>query len=462
MTIYEAPAGIDDAGRRPGVADAMRAGWHRQVQAFIASTKVRANPSGLFFDQLADTSGVPDPEPVGVPWNGFPQILTNWFASQPGDAELMANRYAEQPITASKLFGLYRKLPDGRFAEIAITYRRQDEYCEWHVERTPQGKATRMSFTCEPPEYWEFLASNGEVGRGLVLELYRELLHRELDWQEISWPHDVYEDDDTGKKVVRYNAGDYNPYNEWNTTKGAVHLTHWANSLAAEVQLASDGSYLWPQPAGAVDPQRLICCAGYGGVNRSSDPKIGASVYGFARQGLSVALANPIGLYMSPFNVDLRDPAGQPVARALKVIRASADGTKILRVELGVPNGAAFQLGDCTVDGENIQFGGQIARKITMKLFAIAKNIPGAAPTSIDRCRTTCCPFPGNPQFTGIFSNDGASCADRTDAEWARNVRDVADIAVAAGGLARVDADPPPAGRAERGVRTAGRSIADW
>ena len=42
--------------------------------------------------------------------------------------------------------------------------------------------------------------------------------------------------------VIRYRAGDYNPRNIWNTERGAVHLTHPANSLFAEVVLASDGT----------------------------------------------------------------------------------------------------------------------------------------------------------------------------------------------------------------------------
>src|SRR5689334_2244760 len=29
----------------------------------------------------------------------------------------------------------------------------QDEYCEWSVTRRPDGKITRVTFTCEGPEY---------------------------------------------------------------------------------------------------------------------------------------------------------------------------------------------------------------------------------------------------------------------------------------------------------------------
>ena len=46
----------------------------------------------------------------------------------------------------------------------------QDEYCEWNVTRDPQtDKITRVSFTSEGPEYWQFLAATAP---DRLLELY--------------------------------------------------------------------------------------------------------------------------------------------------------------------------------------------------------------------------------------------------------------------------------------------------
>jgi hypothetical protein len=37
-------------------------------------------------------------------------------------------------------------------------YRPQDEYCEWRTERHPgTGEITKVTFTSEPPEYWQAL-----------------------------------------------------------------------------------------------------------------------------------------------------------------------------------------------------------------------------------------------------------------------------------------------------------------
>lgn len=44
----------------------------------------------------------------------------------------------------------------------------QDEYCEWSVTRNSDNKITRIDFTCEGPEYWEYL---GKVQPETVLEV---------------------------------------------------------------------------------------------------------------------------------------------------------------------------------------------------------------------------------------------------------------------------------------------------
>lgn len=432
MPLYDPPAAIDDFARRPQHEAGLRADWDRTVKGFIAKTKDAGDPdltiSGLFFDQFADTSGVPDPAPAGVPWNAFPQNLTNWFATQPvANQEKLANEWAERAITTTQLFGFSQKNAAGQFVPIPVTYRRQDEYCEWFVEKTG-NQIARMSFSCEPPEYWSFLA---EQDITLVVDLYRELLRQPtLQQPDICWPFDVYSPPDSkGKRQILFKKGDYNPWNEWNTSKGVVHLTHWANSLDAEVRLASDSSLGWTQPAGAVDPHRLICCAGFGGANRSSDPKIGSTVYGLAAQGLSIALANPIGLYMQRFQLPgLRDPQGAAIPNALTFVRQSANGQNILRAEVAPPAGANYTLDQCSLNGDRLRYGGQIARQITMSLFAIAKRIPGAASTPVAKCPATCCPYPTNGEFFGSFDNDGKACAARPQAEWDANLRDVADI----------------------------------
>jgi len=189
------------------------------------------------------------------------------------------------------------------------------------------------------------------------------------------------------------------------SAKIAVHLTHPANTLGAEINLAADATVLYPAVAAAPAaslPARLICCAQYGGVNRSSDPHIGAAVNAAARGGRMVTLANPVGLYMGTIDRDgLRDPADQPIgARSLAVTRASADGTMILRAVLAPPAGAAFTLDQCSLGGEGLRGGAQVARRITMSLFGLVKRAPVAGRVGATAgCSGKCCPKLDAPNF---------------------------------------------------------------
>jgi hypothetical protein len=420
MPLYAPPAGIDDFSRRPGKAQALSNGWHENVVGFIANAKAGAvhAGSGLFYDQLSDAPSVPDSDPEGITWNGFPLFLTRWYATLDADqAEKAANDAAEL-LQHKASFGLYTKNANGAFQPLSLPYRRQDEYCEWYAERD-NGKIKRIYFTAEPPEYWEFM---GDQDISLVHELYGELLHNpNIPQSDLLWQHDVYAKTKRGYEIA-YEKGKYNGHNKWNTELGAVHLTHWANSLGAEVQLASDGTLGWPVspgPDGKTDPDKLMACAGFGGVNRSSDPRIGAKVFDFARTGLSVALANPIGLYMEPFDLNgLLDPKGNDVGQdCLHILRQSTDGKRVLRVEIAPPEGAKYVLGDCTLDGKKLVSGSQIARRITMVLYGIAKKIPGAK-ASASGCLVFECDYPKNSEFKALFKAGSGKCKDMKEADF--------------------------------------------
>jgi hypothetical protein len=435
MDRYLPPAGIDDFSRSQRSED-LRSGWNQNISDILGQVRDPAMytlASPLFYDQLADTSGVPDGAPVPVPWNGFPLRLTKWYGAA-NDAQ--ANAAAEQMLTLPA-FGFFQQ--DG--TAIALPFRIQDEYCEWFVDRVGD-KVQRISFTCEPPEYWEFLA---KIDFDLAHTLYEELLHKSVPADDLRWTIDVFQKDDNGKLVKRYSQGDYNPWNVWNTTKGAVHLTHPANSLFAEIALGSDSTLGWPvspNPQGQISEIDLMCCAGRGGINRSSDPLIMKGVFGLARQGLSVALANPIGLYISPFTLGgLLDPSSKPIgAQALQLVRRSTDGTRILRVEVALPTGASYSLDQCSLDGNPLRYGGQIARNITMRLFGVGKKIPGKAPRKVKTCPDFCCFHPQHAEFRGTFRHsDFNGCADITTDDWNQEAFDIPTAKAGAFSFARAE-----------------------
>lgn len=438
MALYQPPAAIDDFSRSSvaGLAEQ----WNEYIVSVLKDLRDPAQndlASGLFYDQLNDASGVPDSPPIGIPWNGFPKKLTKWFdQGSPQEQEESANSAAEV-LLRKPVLGLYDK--NGK--PIPIPFRVTDEYCEWHVDREGD-RIRRISFTCEAPEYWEFLAERDFT---LVHQLYKELLHNDrIPADDLRWPHDVFFKTSEGQLAVRYRKGDYCSYNLWNTERGAVHLTHPSNSLYGEMALASASTVLWPVAPGAdgsIDDMELLCCNGAGGINRSSDPLIVRGVFSLARQGLSVALANPIGLYMAPFTLDgLLDADENAIgAESLKVVRRSADGSKILRVEVAPPAPANFTLESCTLDGKPVRYGGQIARAITMRLFGVGKKIPGSQGREVATCPTFCCVHPKHPQFRGTFSLERSkTCAQVTDVDWEQEAYDVPSLPAGVPGLESV------------------------
>lgn len=435
--FYRPPADIGDFSRSQHAAQ-LRQNWHDYIGGAVAS-----RDGGLFYDAFQDPAPGTQPAKLPIPWNGFPRSIWQWFnadADPNGPTKAYAAAETLRPIT-------YRAVPNGlgqfnrqlqllrpgmpplrRIVNGALStpvipaYRQQDEYCEWHVDR--QGTAiTRISFTAEGPEYWEQLAS---LDLDLVTTLYQELVNPAVTQEQLVWDADIAGPrlDANGQLlgyVKLFDKGTYNPLNEWNTTRGAVHLTHPANTLGAEINLAADATVLYPSvsaaPANTL-AARLICCAGYGGVNRSSDPAIGAAVNGLARQGNCVTLENPVGLYMSSFDLTgLTAPDGTPIPQALHVVRAGPDGGRILRVEIRVPPGATYTLDQCRLDLEPLKFGGQVARKITMVLFGLAKPIPGRAGTH-SACRSKCCSKPDSPSFS-LPVPPNRNCSTITPQEWA-------------------------------------------
>ena len=196
----------------------------------------------------------------------------------------------------------------------------------------------------------------------------------------------------------------------------------------------------------------LICCAAYGDPNRSSDPIIGAGVNGIARTGVSVSLANPVGLYIADADLDhFRGPAGEQVTGAWQVKRGDAGRREILRAVFAAPDGASFTVDEMRADGVPITTGGQIADAIQMELVGLELDL-GAGHVARSRCRAKCCIHPQHRSFRTIVGI--ADSCDQVD--WSRREPAVeapaavpepalAEEAVAAEAVELVEPDGPVA-----------------
>ena len=250
----------------------------------------------------------------------------------------------------------------------------QDEYCEWSVTRDDTGKVTRVTFTCEGPEYWDVLA---QTSPDRVLDLYREHTNAAVQMQ------DLFGLD-----------GHYQRRNKWNdsTTHGAMHLIQQANTLGAEIELAGAATVRRViDRKELTGEQELIKCGKYGVADRNSDPHIGGEVNGLARQKVDIALADPVGLYFNDLSTDgWKTPDNSDPKSYWTYLRG--DTTHPVRAVFEVPAKKGFVVGDITIDGEPIEFGAQIADFITIKLVAVACRIG----KSTAKPQAACVEFPSH------------------------------------------------------------------
>ncbi|HEY9605501.1 MAG TPA: hypothetical protein V6C85_28105 [Allocoleopsis sp.] len=353
------------------------------------------------------------PTTKDITWGGFPNVLE---VLHKNDFYIEAEKL--QTSTSTTFWNI-------KGEKIEFKFRPQDEYLEWHAEKNQDGKLFRVTFTCEGPEYWSALADgypapfyfnkdyevpDAKGSKDKLLKLYHSLVSPNVQLEDLLFQEDLYQDE--SKATIAFRKGQYNPYNVWNTEKGIVHLTQPANTLGAEIDLAARGTIKRQDSKGnpITDVIKLICCSGYGGPNRNSDPTIGSQVNGLALAGYSVTLADPVGLY-----IDNLDTSGwtvpkpgtserQPLEQKdyWHVIRPEPEQAtkqkRILRAVFEVPADKGFTINDIQIDGVPIQYPGQIAKHITMKLTGAAiQQIPQGVP--VLRCGFHCCKCNSNSDY---------------------------------------------------------------
>ncbi len=342
LARFDPPANIDDFNAIPKQRDAwsefLFASFDQEIQGVEADLGAGKSQ---FYNPTNVNTKAPQIEPA-ITWTGFPALIKR---KHPGD-ERAAWKEADKPLLNGE--------------------RVQDEYLEWFVTKQAR-KITRVTFTCEGPEYWEALAHGyplsytglktaGATGdQSKLLALYKQYVSPRVQMNDLFF------------------NGTYNRLNKWNTKNGAMHLNQRNNTLSAEINIAAQATIL-RQKGGVVltDPDKLIRCALYGAPDRASDPTIGAAVNALARDGFLITLQNPVGLYIDSLNTTgWTKPNGSPVDPSYwKILRGSSGA--ILRAVYEVPAREGFVVGDILIGGEKIEFGGQIAENITMKLTGLA------------------------------------------------------------------------------------------
>ncbi|MGH3638907.1 MAG: hypothetical protein ACRDUX_07740, partial [Mycobacterium sp.] len=287
------------------------------------------SPRSQFFNAATVVPG-PDIAIEDVKWTAFPRLVQITSGS---DMERWLNADAARDV--------------------------QDEYCEWSVTRqSGTNKITRVTFTCEGPEYWRFLAATDPAR---TLALYKKHIDESATQSDLFTP-----------------SGAYLPRNRFNnsTVNGAMHLVQRNNTLRAEIEIAGAATIRRLRANGTpmTDALELIQCGRYGAPQRHSDPFIGARVNFHARNRADITVANPVGIYFAGLDTqEWETPDGSDPAPFWRYTRGVSD--RPVRAVIEVPSDRGYVLGDVHIDGRQIQFGGQIADRIQMTIRALATRI---------------------------------------------------------------------------------------
>jgi hypothetical protein len=320
VTRFDTPGSLRDAPNGSALYDT----WHRRV-AGLLEKRTPGSGSGEFFDP--SQSGFRRRHAPTYAWAGFPR------------PHLVVNHRDDRE--AAFRAGEDRKA--------------QHEYLEWHVTRenprSTRSTITKVTFVTETPEYWHALA---ETEPEIVLRLYRELVDRRVKRRDL------------------FDAqGRYLPENPWNTRRGIVHYIMSINGISPLINAEQDT----PLPDGVHDnydamPLRFDKGTGQPLVT-AADARFSLDIGVLERQGLSVTVREPVGLYMIDWDdTGWTKPDGSPVGSYWRIVRGKPGAA--LRLEYEVPEREGFAVGDIRIGGRPVRYGGQLAEHITVMAGGLA------------------------------------------------------------------------------------------
>lgn len=404
------------------------------IITILVGSALHKDPSDVTEEDIAKTRDVlayadptktaPPADAVTIPiqpWKGFPRAVKRrapWpeFPAMDGDPDLDGSyRAVEHLGDEDHRAGVF---VDNRDRVLHLPVRdRQDEYLEWSAKRNRDGKITKLTFVAEGYDYFSKLF---EVDEQRVVELYKEFTKvSTIRADDLRAKDGIYRQLNNGVRRTVAEPGGFNPRNRLNVNPGIVHLSHRANSLGAEVNLAgvsgiarfkADGSQM-----DASDPEKLLCCNQGGNPNRNSDPLISAEAYKVVLTKSTYTLANPVGLYIAGVADGLLLPDNNTAVPRewWKVVRGrdlwDEKNSRVLRLELEVPEKEKFVVGDLIAGGNQVKYAGQIAELLNVHLFVTVWKRADGSIGPIVKCDGTCCRLRGG---SVLEPTDDGKCSE--------------------------------------------------
>jgi hypothetical protein len=246
------------------IADLVGAVLEKDPREVTSDDLLRIGPTLAYVNPVADV--VPTGAATGPinSWGGFPRAV------------LRGAPWTEFPQSSDDPTGVYRAVEHlgdedhapGKFLDengnvLVLPVRdRQDEYLEWAIRQNADGKIIKITFVAEGYDYFSELFDKDEER---VVDLYEEFTGvANITADDLRAPKGIYRQKRKGKVTVA-KPGGLNPRNKYNISPGIVHLSHRANSLGAEVNLAGvsgiarkNAKNVTVDPA---DAERILCCS---------------------------------------------------------------------------------------------------------------------------------------------------------------------------------------------------------
>ncbi|WP_157355958.1 hypothetical protein [Saccharopolyspora erythraea] len=148
LTRFDPIGHVDDVGdeARKLWSDAVKSIF-QQVRAGQPVQKDNDAPRSQFYDPT-ETETAADAVEAEISWSAFPRQIRRNF---PGDTQRWRRAEASREV--------------------------QDEYLEWSATRDSEGKIRKVTFTCEPREWWTFLA---QTAPETLVRLYQTFLSEQV------------------------------------------------------------------------------------------------------------------------------------------------------------------------------------------------------------------------------------------------------------------------------------------
>jgi hypothetical protein len=421
--MFEAPGGLKDFSN-PDDWHAAMAREASDIITILVATSLNKDPEDVTEEDIAKerdklayvdpTKSPPPADANTVPiqaWNGFPRAVVRagpWKEFPPVEGDIDGNHRAVEHLGDED----HRpgKFVDRHGNVLDLPARdRQDEYLEWVAKRNNDGKIVKLTFVAEGYDYFSELFEHDEK---TAVQLYRDLTGvSSITADDLRAKDGIDRMRLDGRKETVARPGGFNPRNKYNIDPGIVHLSHRANSLGAEVNLAGVSGIARKKASGTLldgkNEEELLCCNQGGNPNRHSDPLISKEAYAQVLQGSRYTLANPVGLYIAAVEESgllMPDNKTQVPREWWREVRGGGGlwdikKSRVLRLEFEVPAKEKITISDLLVGGTPVNFAGQIAELLSVHLFVTVwkRNDASIGPTV--KCDATCCRKKGSERL---------------------------------------------------------------